>query len=47
MSKSPNTNFRSTTGVIGRFPSPRRATDDLVVLKGSALFHESGVGAHY
>lgn len=36
------------TGIIGRFPTATaRYIDELVVVKGSALFQESAVGAHY
>ena len=45
--------FRSPTGIIGNFGDPADgpiaplAVDDLTVIKGSALFRERGVGAHY
>lgn len=42
-----NTNAPITpTGTIGRFAASR-AIDQIVTLKGSALFHESGVGAYF
>lgn len=47
-------NFRSPTGLIGKFAAPTTAStnaanviDDVVTIKGSPLFTESGVGAHY
>lgn len=40
---------RTSTGAIGSFPkeSLTRGIDTLSVVKGSAIFHETGVGAHY
>lgn len=46
-------NFKSPTGIIGDFgdsayeSAAPLSIDDLTVIKGSALFRESGVGAHY
>ena len=41
--------FRSPTGIIGDFGDSAAplAVDDLTVIKGSAMFREHGVGAHY
>ena len=37
----------SPTRPIGEFSVPTRAIDDVVVIKGSAQFYQSGAGAYY